>query len=261
MLRRLLIGTVLAAGVTLLANNFAFSVGPGNLTASGGGPNKHNLSVSGPGPYKAVTETQICVFCHTPHTLSSNPPLWNHKLSSQSSYTLPSSATQKSAPSNPPDGASKLCLSCHDGTVPLGAIMNYGGQSTTLSMGGGSFTGPSNMGTNISGHHLVSIELPATLNTAKQTDCQNLTISWNVKVPVNITASWGPLQPTNNSFLGSTTRKGVQCTSCHDPHMDSPVGSAFLKAAKRGSWTTRGYSDALCTACHCQCPGGGLNCS
>jgi len=28
---------------------------------------KHNLSVTGPGAIKATTETQICVFCHTPH--------------------------------------------------------------------------------------------------------------------------------------------------------------------------------------------------
>jgi hypothetical protein len=26
----------------------------------------HNLSVTGPGPVRAVSESQICVFCHTP---------------------------------------------------------------------------------------------------------------------------------------------------------------------------------------------------
>lgn len=140
--------------------------------------------------------------------------------------------------------------------------MNYGGHSATIAMGGGAFTGTSNMGTDISGHHLVSIELPASLNAAKQNDCQTLTIQWNVKDPANISAAWAPLQPTDNSFQGSTTRMGVQCTSCHDPHLDFPLNSAFLKAGTRGSWSTatRSYSDALCTTCHCQCQLG-VNCS
>jgi len=28
---------------------------------------KHDLSAHGPGPIHALSETQICVFCHTPH--------------------------------------------------------------------------------------------------------------------------------------------------------------------------------------------------
>ncbi|TAN43003.1 MAG: hypothetical protein EPN25_01870 [Nitrospirae bacterium] len=259
MIKRSLVIIAVVLCATFFAVNYAVSVGPGNLTAATGGPNKHNLSVSGPGPHKALGETQICIFCHTPHKATVSIPLWNHTLSA-ATYTLPSSATQKSVPSNPPDGSSRLCLSCHDGTVPLGSVQNFGGPPTIIPMGGGALTGPSNMGTNISGHHLVSIELPATLNAAKAAECQSLTIAWNVRIPSNITASWTPLQPTNNSFGGSLTKKGVQCTSCHDPHMDNPVGGAFIKAASRGSWTTRGYTAALCLACHCQCPGGGLNC-
>ena len=49
---------------------------------------KHNLSSSGPGTTKSSTETQICVFCHTPHGADIGPsagpqssvgaaPLWN----------------------------------------------------------------------------------------------------------------------------------------------------------------------------------------
>ena len=36
---------------------------------------KHNLSVSGPGDVKASVETQICIFCHTPHGASPAAPL------------------------------------------------------------------------------------------------------------------------------------------------------------------------------------------
>ena len=49
---------------------------------------RHNLSASGPGTVKATTETQVCVFCHTPHagTQEADPaapplPLWNRRLS------------------------------------------------------------------------------------------------------------------------------------------------------------------------------------
>ena len=34
---------------------------------------KHNFSVSGPGPVRATTESQICVFCHTPHAAEDIP--------------------------------------------------------------------------------------------------------------------------------------------------------------------------------------------
>ncbi len=39
--------------------------------------NKHNLSTSGPGPVKATTTTEICIFCHTPHNSNPTAPLWS----------------------------------------------------------------------------------------------------------------------------------------------------------------------------------------
>ncbi|MBD3856589.1 MAG: hypothetical protein IFK92_08720, partial [Acidobacteria bacterium] len=38
---------------------------------------KHNLSVSGPGAIRAASETQVCIFCHTPHNSTTQAPLWN----------------------------------------------------------------------------------------------------------------------------------------------------------------------------------------
>ena len=55
---------------------------------------KHNLSVASSGTVKAVTEDEVCVFCHTPHGATQFPgsPLWNRQLSSQTytTYTSPS---------------------------------------------------------------------------------------------------------------------------------------------------------------------------
>ena len=37
----------------------------------------HNLSVSGPGTVRATSETEVCIFCHTPHNSKPMSPLWN----------------------------------------------------------------------------------------------------------------------------------------------------------------------------------------
>ena len=41
----------------------------------------HNLSVSGPGEIKSVTETEVCKFCHVPHNALPSTPLWGHAIS------------------------------------------------------------------------------------------------------------------------------------------------------------------------------------
>ena len=74
---------------------------------------KHNLSASGPGTAKATSESQICVFCHTPHFAEALPgaPLWNRQLAGDSYTTYSSSSMEASAAelAAGPGGASKLC--------------------------------------------------------------------------------------------------------------------------------------------------------
>jgi hypothetical protein len=92
---------------------------------------KHNFSATVlpdlPGAAKrdafAATETQICAFCHTPHAATPEPrtPLWNRKLSS-ASYTTYNSSSLDAVDLRQPGGKSKLCLSCHDGTLAIGAV-------------------------------------------------------------------------------------------------------------------------------------------
>ena len=88
---------------------------------------KHNLSVASSGTVKAVTEDEVCVFCHTPHGATQFPgsPLWNRQLSSQTytTYTSPSLDAEAIAGQlDQPAGSSKLCLSCHDGTLAIGMV-------------------------------------------------------------------------------------------------------------------------------------------
>jgi len=225
---------------------------------------KHNLSTTGPGPIKSLTENQICVFCHTPHG-AITLPLWNHTLSPVSTlYTVPSPtgqwSTMLSTPQNPPDGDSKLCLSCHDGTVAIGSIVNVGGAVTTVSMhdmgtgyltpeGKLSATAPSYIGTDLSGHHPVSIEVNTSLINDKNYQCQQDLVTFTILDPPGVPIKY---RPTDNRYgTGPFTGVGVQCSSCHDAHED--INKYFLRVPYGGTpWEIDTYP--LCTKCHVLCP-------
>jgi len=176
---------------------------------------KHNLSVSGPGTIKAVDETEICLFCHTPHNSRPVAPLWNRN-DPGSSYTLYTSTTLQALPGQP-DGASLLCLSCHDGTVALGSVISRPSviQFTT---GANMPAGVSNLTTNLRNDHPVSFIYDAALASS----------DGQLKNPVNITP---PVSLMNNK---------VQCTSCHDPHKN--LYTDFLVATSQNG--------NLCNSCH-----------
>lgn len=225
---------------------------------------KHNLSTSGPGPIKAATEDQICIFCHTPHA-AITIPLWNHTLS-QASYTVPSGTmeawtTMLSIPENPPDGDSRLCLSCHDGTIAIGSVVNLGGIATTISMqdsGAGHLTpegmlsesAPGFTGTNLSGHHPVSIEVSEGLLTDKNTQCENNEVSFRICYPEKPVV----LRPTDNRYgAGLSSGVGVQCSSCHDSH-DNTYGKFLRLPYGDTPWEID--TTPLCTKCHLLCSSG-----
>jgi hypothetical protein len=108
---------------------------------------KHDLSAAGPGPIKAKSETEVCMFCHTPHKAAREAPLWN-RYSSGATYAPYTSTTVKAAIGQP-TGASKLCLSCHDGTVALGMIRS---RSATIAFENDVTylpAGKTNLGTNL----------------------------------------------------------------------------------------------------------------
>ena len=92
----------------------ALILAPGVARGQGMLSSKHNLSVSGPGPVRALSETQVCVFCHTPHNANPTAPLWNRQLSGQTYSPYASGSLQATV--GQPNGYSRLCLSCHDGT-------------------------------------------------------------------------------------------------------------------------------------------------
>ncbi len=202
-----------AISITILLLCLPLTVGSQSIVNT-----KHNLSVSGIGTVKATSETEICIFCHTPHN-SNGPaaPLWN-RASQGIQYTLYSSSTMKTS-TGQPDGSSMLCLSCHDGTVALGNVLSRSspisfGSITTMPAGT-----PTNLGTNLADDHPISF----TYNSALATNDGQLKDPSAIVAPVNLDKS-----------------SKMQCTSCHDAHDNSKT--KFLLASTQGS--------ALCFSCH-----------
>ena len=188
------------------------------LAMAGIGTTRHNLSVSGPGTVKAASETQICVFCHAPHNSSPVAPLWNRKTPA-ASYVPYSSSTAR-AVAGQPTGSSLNCLSCHDGTIAMGEVLS---RASRIGMAGGATTlpaGRSNLGTDLSDDHPVSIRYDASLAAAHGGQLVD--------------------PSTLNGKVRLDAGSRVQCTSCHDAHDDS--NGKFLVVSNQAG--------ALCMTCH-----------
>ena len=153
--------------VLLLSVIFAF------IGADASGKNvrftKHNLSLSGPGAIKAASESQICIFCHTvKKTRKKVPFLWNRQT--KTVFYKPYQSSTLSSRVGQPTGSSRICLSCHDGTIALGAIASRQGEIPFK--GGLRFIppqGPTKLGTDLSDDHPVSFVFGAGLVFKKDT--------------------------------------------------------------------------------------------
>ena len=171
----------------------------------------HNLSASGPGEYKSYTEQRVCIFCHTPHNATPSTPLWNKELKPQNYVLYTSSSMQ--AVTQQPTGPSRLCLSCHDGTVALGAVkVPSGGIQMNREIEPGT---PSYIGTILSDDHPVSFSYFDSLPNPELS----------------------PTLPEGLLFYGNGE---VHCTTCHDPH-DDTFGDFLV--------SFNFYSE-LCVKCH-----------
>jgi len=165
-------------------------------------------------------EGEVCVVCHADKNSGYDYdefPLWNHQMSIES-YTVYSSATLNASVGQP-DGVSKLCLSCHDGTV---ALDNYGGRKD----GNVFISDNANLGTDLSDDHPISFVYDSYLSLE----------------------DGGLYDPaTTKSGLGDTIEKDMlhnqklQCTSCHDVHNAMGVQAMLIKSNN---------VSGLCLTCH-----------
>ena len=183
---------------------------------------KHDFSQSSGAAIKATSLDATCVFCHAPHRAQAMAPLWNHSLPQGVTYQVYQSSTEQS-PVAQPGGGSKLCLSCHDGTVALGDTVNNGqipfqGMSTDQKLPA---TSPSNLAgpsLSLASNHPVGF-VPSLSNSQI-------------------------MNPPAGDPVKLDSQGMLQCTTCHDPHVEDndPVELRFLMKNNSGS--------ALCTTCH-----------
>lgn len=203
---------------------------------------KHNLSVTGPGEVKATGTTEVCVFCHTPHGASAAPaaPLWNRQLSGQTYTVYESSSLDAQTIAgqllDQPAGSSKLCLSCHDGTIAIGSVNVLGGQASAsidvantgvggaMPAGAGTATGfTRNLGTDLGNDHPLSITYDAAL-AAADGELRNPALSAHIGLRSPGVRFPVPLEPTGPLGQGQ-----VQCGTCHDPHLHDPASTGSIK--------------------------------
>jgi hypothetical protein len=224
----------------------------------------HNMSTSADDywfMYVSDNETQVCIFCHTPHGGSLDGPLWNRE-SPTTSYTHYNSASLsaylKSLDINRAvSKESLLCLSCHDGSIAINSLVNYSntvpdpthyeGLDVTIPVMFDSNPGPQ-IGASIenadahgdlSDDHPISFAY-GSVYSQKSTEFKSVEDA----------------EGNGVRFFGSDDR--VECSSCHDPHVkydpnymlfgtDQVSGAdisykPFLITSNEGS--------ALCLACH-----------
>ncbi len=190
----------------------AFAFG-GQVAYAGISGSDHDFSGSG------WSGGEICVVCHTPHaadTSVTGAPLWNHEVTT-ATFT-PYSSSTLTATVGQPTGTSKLCLSCHDGTV---AIDSFGGATGTNFINGSDL-----IGTDLSNDHPISFAYDTALATS----------DGGLNDPSSQNSGLGGTIDEDMLFNGN-----MECASCHDVH-DSAGNSKLLVKSNASS--------ALCLTCH-----------
>ena len=167
----------------------------------------------------AWSDGEICKPCHTPHfAMDAILRLWNHELT-VANYDMHSGS---GTAVDDFDIRSRLCLSCHDGTV---ALDSFGGQS------GSSFINPgANLGTDFNDDHPVGSD---------------------AQYPPDPVPSWWSHAFKDEADLtvglydwvdgGGVTRRVVSCVTCHDEHNAGNL-DGMLKLTNNAS--------TLCLDCH-----------
>lgn len=202
------------AAAILIATLVVISSGIANAGIQGSAHDFSNLSPN----------QEICIFCHTVHGADisvSGAPLWNHQVT-QKVFVVYNSPTLDAVVGQP-TGASKLCLSCHDGTV---AVDSFGGKTGTIFMG-----------------------LPDAVGADELNNDHPISFTYDDALA---TKDGGLFPPSSTpSGLGSTIQKDLlianqlQCSSCHDVHN----GGAAAAVNDNLLVITRANSK-LCLTCH-----------
>ena len=136
----------IAGGLALLAVSSVAMASVVN-TKHNLGANNNNTAANQFGSNHTNATTEICIFCHTPHggDQTVDAPLWNRASSSGTpiAYQRFSALGRLTfdAKEAPIGSVSAACLSCHDGTQAMDAVINSPGSDTIGTVGTGTLAG------------------------------------------------------------------------------------------------------------------------
>lgn len=217
----------------------------------------HNLGRTGLFPVRTQQTAELCSFCHNPHDTFMSRPLWNHEPT-LATFTPYSSSTLQCTPPPTPGGTAPLCLSCHDGTVPLGALQNLDGGPVNLVMDGTAGTnlmpaGPRLLGTDLTNDHPIGFLYDAgpdrelTDSLVAGTLLRSATGTGRGAAVV-CTSCHDPHTTSNPKFLRVSATNGALCLRCHDK--PGWVDSSHQRSTKTAPQDTRTVAQLACLACH-----------
>jgi formate-dependent nitrite reductase cytochrome c552 subunit len=205
---------------------------------------------------------EACVYCHVPHESSTAAPLWNRQMPETTGYVMYSSPHFDSNPGRAPDGISLACLSCHDGSIAVDAVLNTPKFHDWFDSGVHYRMSPEgDVGSDSCGKcHNQARGAYAGLSRAHDATVRYLTKDLKDDHPISIAYPTFEKDPQFRQPMiikedgGRAFPNGVQtfeddkvqCASCHDPHDPDEQNiegrDPFLRTSNRFS--------ALCLTCH-----------
>lgn len=225
---------------------------------------KHDLS-----PSASSSRLQACIFCHASHLggrgapAGGQTPLWNRELPVKS-YNTYASPTYDASGGKPGAGVSKVCLSCHDGSIALGQTISKGMIPVTTPKGRSKLRAM-----DLAYDHPVGFRpvddgqlAPSLFQDPPKTAEPEVTLPAAQVECTSCHSVHDPeLDPVARKFLVRSNRGGTLCLACHDPargqpnHMSGWESSAHAQATNTvpttGSFGAYGSVDAnACANCH-----------
>jgi cytochrome c peroxidase len=214
---------------------------------------------------------RVCVFCHTPHNAvvqganaTERLPLWNKTVSVATyqpyQWASPDNLTEIGAIGDPLVGPSRLCVTCHDGSIAVDTHGPAATQSGTLFLSGNRAIG---IGANLETTHPIGFSYDDALNRNKAAAGSFAAIEEVVAKTARFATAVTPTVAGNNYNLvernGARTIESVlfngttmTCATCHEVHNKENVAMAagtngitpnyFLYAEEKDS--------LICLSCH-----------
>lgn len=206
------------------------------------------------------TGHDVCGPCHMAHGSDPNNqviPLWSHQSINTADYRVFASPNTVNFTIRTPDGASKGCLSCHDGTLAYNQLK--GQVQGAAQYVQGAYVIGGGAAHDLRGDHPISFRYMDAYNNVQTNALIAPSTPLTTTLPADV-----PSQTVAQLFLtGGNVNGDVQCTACHDVHRQR--GESGFNSNKPIPLTPNanhnpllviynvgqdGFGSALCRSCH-----------